>query len=71
MFSDDEIKQDDLFLMRSEDKNKNLIIKIVNRKAEKKCFQEISIIMGKFSDKYPNKQMEGIIIGTSIDESLK
>ncbi len=68
---DDEIKKDGLFLAKNEDENKILIIKFINRKAEKQCFQEISSIMGKIGDKYPNKQIRGIIIGTSIDESLK
>ena len=65
----EKLKDDFLFL--KDENNRVLIIKINKTKADRKSFYELSDIMGKIIDLYPDKKVEGLIIGKSIDESLK
>ncbi|MDX9805663.1 MAG: endonuclease NucS, partial [bacterium] len=58
-------------LLESHDKNELLAIEIKAGKADFKVFGQISMYLGLLSKKFPDKNLKGLIIAGSIDETLK
>jgi hypothetical protein len=58
-------------LLEHKTENKLLVIELKAGLADFKAFGQISMYIGPLQQKYPNKEVSGIIIASKIDDSLK
>jgi hypothetical protein len=58
-------------LLESHDKKELLAVEIKAGKADFKVFGQISMYLGLLTKKFPDKNLKGLIIAGSIDETLK
>ena len=57
-------------LLEHKKENKLLVIELKAGIADFKVFGQISMYLGLLDKKYPNKEINGVIIASEIDESL-
>jgi predicted nuclease of restriction endonuclease-like (RecB) superfamily len=58
-------------LLEHKTENKLLVVELKAGKADYKTFGQIAMYIGPLLQKYPDKQISGVIIAGEIDESLK
>jgi hypothetical protein len=58
-------------LLENEDKNKLLVIELKAGPADYKVCGQIQMYMGPLMQKYPDREIRGVIIAGEIDDSLK
>jgi hypothetical protein len=58
-------------LLKNEDERKLLVVELKAGPADFKAFGQISMYMGSLMQKYPDKEISGVIIAGEIDVSLK